>query len=45
MYNENCNSETIVDAESTGNKLATWLIEKKLLEHIFGPNLHIEVCK
>ncbi|XP_064621669.1 ubiquitin carboxyl-terminal hydrolase 34-like isoform X2 [Lineus longissimus] len=45
MYNENCNSETIVDAESTGNKLATWLIEKKLLEHIFGPNLHIEIIK
>ena len=26
-----------------GHQLANWLIESKIIEHIFGPNLHIEV--
>ena len=28
---------------SIGNQLANWLIENKIIEHIFGPNLHVEV--
>ena len=26
-----------------GNEIAQWLIDKKIIEHIFGPNLHAEV--
>lgn len=28
---------------SMGNQLANWLIQNKIVEHIFGPNLHVEV--
>ncbi|XP_074662968.1 ubiquitin carboxyl-terminal hydrolase 34-like [Tubulanus polymorphus] len=54
IYNENCNNESTNDAEryvlfkfSTciGNKIANWLIDNKLVEHIFGPNLHVEIIK
>ena len=27
-----------------GHQLAQWLIDNKIIEHIFGPNLHVEVC-
>ena len=26
------------------HQLAQWLIDSKIIEHIFGPNLHVEVC-
>ena len=26
-----------------GHHLAQWLIDYKIIEHIFGPNLHVEV--
>ena len=26
-----------------GGQLGNWLIENKIIEHIFGPNLHVEV--
>lgn len=25
-------------------ELAKWLIDKEMIEHLFGPNHHIEVC-
>lgn len=30
---------------SLGNALANWLIENRLVEYIFGPNLHVEIIK
>ncbi|XP_064599572.1 ubiquitin carboxyl-terminal hydrolase 34-like [Liolophura sinensis] len=45
IYNESCNNETLADAESAGNQLASWLIDSKIIEHIFGPNLHVELIK
>jgi hypothetical protein len=27
------------------NDLADWLIENKIVEYLFGPNLHVEVIK
>lgn len=26
-----------------GDELAQWLLDNKIVEHIFGPNLHVEV--
>ncbi|PVD26285.1 hypothetical protein C0Q70_13955 [Pomacea canaliculata] len=45
MYNESCNNESVVDAERFGDELAQWLLDKKIVEHIFGPNLHVEIIK
>ncbi|KFM73096.1 Ubiquitin carboxyl-terminal hydrolase 34, partial [Stegodyphus mimosarum] len=45
MYNELCHNESLVEAESVGNALANWLIENKIIECIFGPNLHVELIK
>ncbi|GFW68790.1 ubiquitin carboxyl-terminal hydrolase puf [Trichonephila clavipes] len=45
VYNELCHSESLVEAESIGNALANWLIENKIIECIFGPNLHVELIK
>ena len=28
-----------------GGQLANWLIQNKIVEHIFGPNLHVELIK
>lgn len=27
------------------NELAEWFIENKIIEHLYGPNLHVEVVK
>lgn len=32
------------DFRSIAKELADWLISNNVVEHIFGPNLHIEVC-
>ncbi|XP_053405325.1 ubiquitin carboxyl-terminal hydrolase 34-like isoform X2 [Mercenaria mercenaria] len=45
LYNESCNNETLMDAEREGRQLADWLIDSKIIEHIFGPNLHVELIK
>ncbi|XP_068081544.1 ubiquitin carboxyl-terminal hydrolase puf [Anabrus simplex] len=45
MFNELCNSESIVEVESVGQSLANWLIDNQIISHIFGPNLHVEVIK
>ena len=29
--------------DSSGSQLANWLIDNKIIDHIFGPNLHVEV--
>lgn len=33
-----------VISRSIAKELADWLISNNVVEHIFGPNLHIEVC-
>jgi ubiquitin carboxyl-terminal hydrolase 34 len=44
MFNELCNNESIIEVENVGQNLANWLIENQIISHIFGPNLHVEVC-
>ena len=44
LYNEIANTnEALMEADSMGGQLGNWLIENKIIEHIFGPNLHVEV--
>ncbi|KAL5008333.1 hypothetical protein ScPMuIL_013914 [Solemya velum] len=45
LYNESCNNQTLVDVERVANNLAQWFIENKIIEHIFGPNVHVEIIK
>ncbi|NWQ77721.1 UBP34 hydrolase, partial [Columbina picui] len=46
-FNDVCNNESLVsDTEtSIAKELADWLISNSVVEHIFGPNLHIEIIK
>lgn len=44
LFNEVCNNENIIEIENVGQKLSEWLIENQIIAHIFGPNLHVEVC-
>ncbi|XP_069090498.1 ubiquitin carboxyl-terminal hydrolase 34 isoform X1 [Pleurodeles waltl] len=46
-FNDVCNNESLVsDTEtSIAKELADWLITNNVVEHIFGPNLHIEIIK
>uniref|UniRef100_A0A4W3GN70 Ubiquitin carboxyl-terminal hydrolase 34 n=1 Tax=Callorhinchus milii TaxID=7868 RepID=A0A4W3GN70_CALMI len=46
-FNDVCNNESLVsDTEtSIAKELADWLILNNVVEHIFGPNLHIEIIK
>jgi ubiquitin carboxyl-terminal hydrolase 34 len=30
---------------NTKIELADWFVENKIIEHLFGPNLHVEVIK
>ncbi|XP_039283222.1 ubiquitin carboxyl-terminal hydrolase 34 isoform X3 [Nilaparvata lugens] len=45
IFNDMCNSENIIEVESVGQNLASWLIDNNIISHIFGPNLHVEVIK
>ena len=45
LFNEMCNTESVVEVETIGLQLAQWILDSKLIEHIFGPNLHVEVIK
>ena len=35
----------MVEVENVGLQLAGWILNQKIVEHIFGPNLHVEVIK
>ena len=37
--------ESVVEVENVGLQLAGWILNQKIVEHIFGPNLHVEVIK
>ncbi|ELU04220.1 hypothetical protein CAPTEDRAFT_219867 [Capitella teleta] len=50
LYNDLASNESLVETErwvsgSIGNQLADWLTKHKIIEHIFGPNLHVEIIK
>ncbi|KAL4111819.1 hypothetical protein QTP88_015704 [Uroleucon formosanum] len=38
-------SNDMVTIEQIGHNLATWLVHRKIISHVFGPNLHVEVIK
>ena len=40
-----CNAESVVEVENVGLQLAAWILSQKVVELIFGPNLHVEVIK
>ncbi|KAM3962482.1 LOW QUALITY PROTEIN: ubiquitinyl hydrolase 1 puf [Aphomia sociella] len=44
-HNELCAGEPAAEAELAGQQLATWLTNNNIIEHLFGPNLHVEVIK
>ncbi|KAK3803789.1 hypothetical protein RRG08_026024 [Elysia crispata] len=44
-YNENISNEAVTNIESFGEEMAKWLLDNKIVEQIFGPNLHIEIIK
>ena len=35
----------LIEVESVGLELAAWILNNKIVEHIFGPSLHVEVIK
>lgn len=45
LFNEICTTETVGEVELVGQKLGDWLTENQIIEHLFGPNLHVEVIK
>ncbi|KAJ2953274.1 hypothetical protein O0L34_g854 [Tuta absoluta] len=44
-HSELCAGEPTVDPELAGQNLATCLTFYNIIEHLFGPNLHVEVIK
>ncbi|CAB4065742.1 USP34 [Lepeophtheirus salmonis] len=45
LFNEMCNTESVVEVENVGLQLAAWVLQNGIVEHIFGPNLHVEIIK
>ncbi|XP_038075535.1 ubiquitin carboxyl-terminal hydrolase 34-like isoform X2 [Patiria miniata] len=45
MFNEVCNNESVADIDNVGSQLTAWLLEKEVVEHLFGPNMHLEIIK
>lgn len=45
LLNELLNSDHILDCDTLDQQLNSWLIENQIVEHMFGPNLHVEVIK
>lgn len=43
LFNDICASEPVPEAESVGQQLAQWLCSNQIMQHLFGPNLHVEV--
>uniref|UniRef100_A0A1A9ZZN0 ubiquitinyl hydrolase 1 n=1 Tax=Glossina pallidipes TaxID=7398 RepID=A0A1A9ZZN0_GLOPL len=37
--------ESVGEVEIVAQKIATWLTENQIIQHLFGPNLHVEVLK
>lgn len=45
IFNDICTSETVAEVEIVGQKLSDWLNENRIIHHLFGPNLHVELIK
>ncbi|RWS22536.1 ubiquitin carboxyl-terminal hydrolase 34-like protein, partial [Leptotrombidium deliense] len=46
LFNEFCQTEGgITPRQADGEELVDWILSNKIIEHIFGPNLHVEVIK
>lgn len=45
IFNDYCQSEGSIGGHTDGEELVDWILENKIIEHIFGPNLHVEVIK
>lgn len=45
LFNEICTTETVGEVEIVGQKIGDWLTENQIIQHLFGPNLHVEVIK
>ncbi|RWS07088.1 hypothetical protein B4U79_12772 [Dinothrombium tinctorium] len=46
LFNEFCQTESgITPRQADGEELVDWILSNKIIEHIFGPNLHVEVIK
>jgi ubiquitin carboxyl-terminal hydrolase 34 len=45
LLNELINSEHINESENLDQQLNNWLMENQILQHMFGPNLHVEVSR
>jgi ubiquitin carboxyl-terminal hydrolase 34 len=45
LFNDMCNTDAVVEVENVGVQLAAWILNTRIVEHIFGPNLHVEVIK
>ena len=43
LFNELVNSEHILNTETLDHELCKWLLGNQIIQHIFGPNLHVEV--
>jgi len=43
LFNELLNSNHVMDADTLDNHLCRWLLDNQIIQHIFGPNLHVEV--
>lgn len=42
---EICVGEPLPESEAAPKHMADWLIGNNIISHIFGPNLHVEVCE
>ncbi|XP_034127627.1 ubiquitin carboxyl-terminal hydrolase puf isoform X1 [Drosophila guanche] len=45
LFNEICTTETVNEVELFGQRIANWLTENHIVQHLFGPNLHVEIVK
>ncbi|KAH8417407.1 hypothetical protein KR222_010565 [Zaprionus bogoriensis] len=45
LFNEICTTETVNEVELFGQRIANWLTENQIVQHLFGPNLHVEIVK
>jgi ubiquitin carboxyl-terminal hydrolase 34 len=44
-WSEFNSSQNSIDSNKSENELADWFCENKIIEHLYGPNLHVEVIK
>lgn len=47
MFNEYLQAENTISSlrHSEGEQFVEWILSNRIIEHIFGPNLHVEVIK